>query len=68
MTPDGAGRTVSVVSDDTRPSLASALERGGALEDVGGDEACWMDRVCPECGLFVGERGAECPRCGHTLP
>jgi hypothetical protein len=22
-------------------------------DDVGGDPACWLDRVCPECGGFV---------------
>ncbi len=28
----------------------------GAEEDPqGGDPACWLDRVCPECGSFVDE-------------
>jgi hypothetical protein len=21
--------------------------------DIGGDPACWLDRVCPECGGFM---------------
>ncbi|MFD6858317.1 hypothetical protein ACFWB0_15745 [Rhodococcus sp. NPDC060086] len=33
--------------------------------DLGGDPVCWLDRVCPECGLFLDDRDAPCPRCGH---
>jgi hypothetical protein len=25
------------------------------VADQGGDPACWADRVCPECGQFVGD-------------
>jgi len=33
-------------------------------DDIGGDPACWLDRVCPECGAFRPD-GTEdgCPRC-----
>lgn len=31
--------------------------------DEGGDAACWLDRVCPECGAFQESAGA-CWRCG----
>jgi hypothetical protein len=24
-----------------------------AVEPEGGDPACWLDHVCPECGRFV---------------
>jgi hypothetical protein len=24
-------------------------------DDLGGDPACWLDRVCPECGGFVDD-------------
>jgi len=38
-------------------------------EDLGGDPACWLNRVCPECGLFVEDRRAQvCPRCDSALP
>lgn len=38
-------------------------------DDLGGDPACWLNRVCPECGLFVEERDAAvCPRCHAELP
>ncbi|HQX35087.1 MAG TPA: hypothetical protein PLA13_01905 [Microbacteriaceae bacterium] len=37
--------------------------------ETGGDAACWLDRVCTECGAFVeGEPGPEglvCWRCGR---
>lgn len=40
-------------------------ERG---PDQGGDEACWMDRVCPECGRLADEAPpARCERCGAEL-
>ena len=30
---------------------------GGGPEEgaEGGDPACWLDRVCPECGTFLEE-------------
>lgn len=34
--------------------------------DQGGDAACWLDRVCPECGRIPdSEPGDVCPFC-HT--
>jgi uncharacterized protein YeaO (DUF488 family) len=39
-----------------------------AAQDSGGDPACWLPRVCPECGALAdGEPPASCPRCGHRL-
>ena len=38
------------------------------MSDEGGDPACWLQNVCPECGLLVEGRLPEhCPRCGATL-
>ncbi|MGV9745255.1 hypothetical protein ACWDTG_10090 [Rhodococcus zopfii] len=34
--------------------------------DTGGDPVCWLDRVCPECGLFLEDADEPCPRCGRT--
>lgn len=31
----------------------------GPVQDVGGDEVCWLDRVCPECGGLDTHR-ADC--------
>ncbi|GAB7184813.1 hypothetical protein ATKI12_4644 [Kitasatospora sp. Ki12] len=35
--------------------------------DEGGEPACWLDRVCPECGRLRERPGAEsCENCGAT--
>jgi hypothetical protein len=37
----------------------------GGDEDRGGDPACWLNRVCENCGRFVDDPQAEsCPDCG----
>lgn len=36
----------------------------GSGHDTGGDPVCWLDRVCPECGLFLEDPDEACPRCG----
>jgi hypothetical protein len=34
-------------------------------EDQGGDPACWLSHVCPECGALVeGSTAVPCWRCG----
>jgi rubrerythrin len=37
--------------------------------DEGGDPACWLGQVCPECGRIL-ERPIPrtCPHCGTALP
>ena len=40
-----------------------------ALEErfEGGDPACWLSHVCPECGALVeGSTAVPCWRCGAT--
>lgn len=38
------------------------------LDTEGGDPACWLQNVCPQCGLLVEGRLPErCPRCGAAL-
>jgi len=38
-------------------------------DDEGGDPACWLNRVCPECGRFSEDgQATRCPSCGAELP
>ncbi|WP_237318291.1 hypothetical protein [Streptomyces sp. JJ36] len=42
---------------------------GPAPADEGGEPACLLDRVCPECGgLADAPPPTACPRCGAPLP
>ncbi|MGH3601738.1 MAG: hypothetical protein ACRDQH_15920, partial [Pseudonocardiaceae bacterium] len=37
--------------------------------DEGGDPACWLPRVCPECGLLADlDPPVMCTRCGAEIP
>jgi hypothetical protein len=37
-------------------------------DDVGGDPACWVRRVCPACGRLADEDPpTRCPACGELL-
>ncbi|MBL7501921.1 hypothetical protein I6A84_40685 [Frankia sp. CNm7] len=51
---------------------ADSLDDAESLDDdgprEGGDPACWLARVCPECGLFAEqEPPTACVRCGAVL-
>jgi hypothetical protein len=37
-------------------------------DDAAGDPVCWLDKVCPTCGLLTGAAEPICPRCGDALP
>jgi hypothetical protein len=40
---------------------------GGSGE--GGDPACWLNRICEECGAFREDMAAAtCARCGTPFP
>jgi rubrerythrin len=42
-----------------------AAPDGVADAEDGGDPACWLSRVCPECGrLDDGPPPDRCPGCG----
>ncbi|WP_459643923.1 hypothetical protein [Kineococcus sp. NUM-3379] len=35
----------------------------------GGEDVCWLHRVCPECGRLAEDPvPARCPGCGVPLP
>ena len=45
-------------------------ERGPAAEpdERGGDPACWLNRVCPQCGMLSdSEPPATCAECGSAI-
>lgn len=40
-----------------------------ADEETGGDSACWLVLVCPECGRVAEGRPAPlCAECGAEMP
>lgn len=44
---------------------AAPAPAAGPVEPLGGDPACWLNRVCDACGRFVDDEGAlTCPACG----
>lgn len=49
------------------PTYPGPVDAG--RDDEGGDPACWLSRVCPECGLFaVSDPPTTCERCGEAIP
>lgn len=48
--------------------VESAADPEAPADDRGGDEACWLHRVCPECGGLAAEAPpVHCPRCGTLI-
>lgn len=47
---------------------AAQRSRTDPEADRGGDSACWLRRVCPECGAMVEEPlPATCWHCGARV-
>lgn len=56
---------VAVQPDSEDPANLPA----DSSEDLGGDPACWLANVCPECGASVDDPSVGvCPKCGGALP
>ena len=56
------------VSPPVEPAGTPAPAPSDLREDVG-DPVCWLNKVCPGCGLFIGDvPPTTCPRCGEALP
>ncbi|WP_037574577.1 hypothetical protein [Phaeacidiphilus oryzae] len=52
------------IASEPPPSFLAAT----APQDQGGEPACALNRVCPECGhLEDGPRPPRCPRCGTAF-
>lgn len=43
-------------------------EPAHTMDDTAGDPVCWLDKVCPTCGLLTGTDDPACPRCGDVIP
>jgi hypothetical protein len=53
-----------VSRDDSPPSALARPVGDAELIEQGGDAACWLGRVCDNCGALVeGSRGVPCWRC-----
>jgi hypothetical protein len=54
------------------PAQADPANRGrprDECDDVPGDPACWLCRVCPACGAMADEDPPTiCPQCRATIP
>ncbi|OEV05169.1 hypothetical protein [Streptomyces oceani] len=45
-----------------------AAKPAAPTESEGGESACWLDRVCPECGrLAEAAPPTVCARCGASM-
>lgn len=44
-----------------RPAAPAAHVDAG---DSGGEQACWLAQVCPECGALTERSSPTCWRCG----
>lgn len=56
----------------SRPPSGGGVVKAGdprpETSDEGGDPACWLNRVCPECGrLADDEPPTRCPACGAAV-
>jgi rubrerythrin len=56
-----------MVSETERPDADRPYDADPP--ELGGEAACWLSRVCPECGrLAEGEPPpSRCPACGAEL-
>ncbi|HEY2203322.1 MAG TPA: hypothetical protein VGH99_02430 [Pseudonocardia sp.] len=51
---------------DTQADTQTDTRTGALGADAVGDPACWLDRLCPECGAMpTGDGTGRCWRCGE---
>ncbi|MCA0252553.1 MAG: hypothetical protein LCH76_09755 [Actinobacteria bacterium] len=56
-----------MASDPDEQPDAPALTRLDPEELAGGDPACWLANVCPDCGAFnESAPGTPCWNCGRS--
>jgi hypothetical protein len=60
---DGFG--IQLPTDPEKLRLLEAREEA----EAGGESACLLSRLCPECDVRIEEAGLlACPHCGAELP
>lgn len=64
------GADTRTAGDPNRGTDTATDTATEAHTDTGGDPACWLNRVCENCGRFVDDPDADvCPACGaHREP
>ena len=73
-TKDAARSEAAVLAEQLRAGAASPARRGPAGQaneddDVPGDPACWLHRVCPSCGTIANaDPPTTCPQCHAEIP
>ncbi|HEX5497196.1 MAG TPA: hypothetical protein VFX70_21745 [Mycobacteriales bacterium] len=72
QTPDQTGPADADGAPDVDAAVAGAGSpvRLGAKrpEELGGDPACWLAQVCPDCGRITeGRDPSRCEACGRPL-
>lgn len=58
------------VAEPVSPALereTHGAQQARSVDDTAGDPVCWLDKVCPACGLLTGSDDPTCPRCGDTM-
>ena len=68
---DGAAWTASRSGHRERPAdrtePCDGYSAGVTVSEQGGDPACWLSQVCPNCGRLNGRSADGCPSCAtHT--
>lgn len=46
---------------------AAVLRSQLVVGDAGGDPACWLHELCPECGAVPDVPSTRCWRCGYQV-
>ena len=73
-TKDAAHSEAAVLAEQLRAGAAGQARRGPAQpgdedDDVPGDPACWLHRVCPACGTIAdADPPTTCPQCHTEIP
>lgn len=73
-TKDAARSEAAVLAEQLRAGAASPAQPGSAGQadeddDVPGDPACWLHRVCPSCGSIANaDPPTTCPQCHAEIP